>query len=272
MRGQEHIAISTGVYPPTATFEQIVEAAGHLSVNGIEFLIGGSRSLDVLRQGEELRRLMNLKSIRFASVHFPFRIEGKPLDFLNELLLDFNYFSRLFEDVCSFAKAVNSKIVVVHAGGEVLPPGVTRGEAHELLAKYLSGLAEKARGNGLTLALENASSQPLMLCKTPEELLYVARKCRIGVCLDLNHVLVCSIDPEAMIRKLDEYIVHVHLSGVDGEQHTAITDKQPWTLYLNSLEKVGYAGLIVLEGGKAETVDAATRGLAKQVSLLRTRS
>jgi len=270
MHGQERIAISTAVYPSTATFEQVVDAAGQLGVNGIEFLVGGERSLDVLKQGEKLRRLISLKSIRFASVHFPFRIYGKQLDFLNELLFDFNYFSQLFEEVCSFAKIVNSKIVVVHAGGELVPAGVTRGEAHDLLAKYLNKPAEKARENGLTLALENSDNQPLRLCKTPEELLHVARKCKIGVCLDFNHALVCNIKPETMIRKLDEYIVNTHFSGVDKKQHVAITDKQPWNLYLNLLGKIGYNGLIVLEGGKAETVDAATKNLIKQIGYLRT--
>jgi len=71
MRGQERIAISTAVYPPTATFEQVVDAAGQLGVNGVEFLVGGGRSLDVLKQGEKLRCLVNYRPLKGVAFHWP---------------------------------------------------------------------------------------------------------------------------------------------------------------------------------------------------------
>jgi sugar phosphate isomerase/epimerase len=142
------------------------------------------------------------------------------------------------------AYRIGASLVVVHPP----PPGMP-------LARWAAGPLERARGEGVRIAVENMPrGQPKYAfsirrnrsCHLPEHLYGIG-----DVTLDTSHVGASSLDLMQVYGKLAHQLCHVHLSDSDltgGDQHRLPgRGKLPLAELLAALERDDYRGAVSLE-------------------------
>ncbi len=142
------------------------------------------------------------------------------------------------------AVKVGAPLVVVHPP----PPG-------RPLARWAAGPLERARGEGVRIAVENMprglpkyafSIRRNRSCHLPEQLFGIG-----DVTLDTSHVGASGLDLMQVYDKLAGQLRHVHLSDSDltgGDQHRLPgRGKLPLAEFLAALERDGHPGAVSLE-------------------------
>jgi inosose dehydratase len=92
------------------------------------------------------------------------------------------------------------------------------------LADVLAVLAGEARSLGHPLGFHGHTGTYV---ETPEELARLASETDaglVGICLDTGHVTVGGGDPVAMLRRLGDRVVHVHVKDVAGDVLARLLD------------------------------------------------
>jgi len=142
------------------------------------------------------------------------------------------------------AVKIEAPLVVVHPP----PPG-------RPLARWAAGTLERARGEGVRIAVENmprgGAKYPFSIrrdrsCHRPEHLFDIG-----DITLDTSHVAASGLDLIEAYDKLAGQLRHVHLSDSDltgGDQHRLPgKGKLPLAEFLAALERDDYPGAVSLE-------------------------
>ena len=114
---------------------------------------------------------------------------------------------------------------VARAGRAAAPetPGLSEA-GWQSLADVLGVLSGEARSLGHPLGFHGHTGTYV---ETPEELARLASETDpglVGICLDTGHVTVGGGDPVAMLRRLGDRVVHVHVKDVAGDVLARLLD------------------------------------------------
>ncbi|MBR5006455.1 MAG: sugar phosphate isomerase/epimerase [Clostridia bacterium] len=150
---------------------------------------------------------------------------------------------------------IGCKKLVVHPFYYKLPDTLEASEEFEMNVRSYSALAETAKEHGVMVLLENMFStykgKPYAACCSDihyaetliDTLNGLAGGKVFGFCLDTGHLLLCSHDALAVMRRLGDRIeaIHVHDNNGEKDQHIApymgIAD---WNRFIRGLAEIGY--------------------------------
>ena len=227
------VALSTAsVFPERAP--DAFQTAARLGYDGIEVMVTTD---PVSQDAAVLRKLSDYHGIPVVAVHAP------------NLLITQRVWGRdpwiKLDRSRELARALGARIVVVH------PPFRWQRD----YARYFeAGIAEMSEPGGVTLAVENL--YPLLRGET-EIAAYAPHWNPVemdsaAVTLDVSHAAVSGSDVLAMAKQLGDRLAHVHLSdgtkpGLPDEHLVPGRGTQPCAELLTWLNRVGYAGHVVLE-------------------------
>jgi len=168
------------------------------------------------------------------------------------------------------ARGLGIDLVVVHPGrcsSSKDPPE----EYWPALLESLGLLARRARGFGITLAVENMEPRPKEILVRPIDLERLFGEISsLGLCLDLAHAAVGGLGMvEEFLARLGSRIRHVHISNVgDGKVHLPL-DKGRLPLTPAALDFLReFRGALTLEGAWEPGEQVARLGLTKLRGLL----
>jgi len=155
------------------------------------------------------------------------------------------------------AKILRAKVVVVHPGKKTTKTQ-PREQAWQLLVDGFNELIDFAKKLKVILSVENMAPHPKELVVTCQDIITLLENeglynRGLGLTLDVAHANVCSKNVYRFMRKVKNYILHVHLSNNAGPESKVIHSP----LYegnidirkvLRLLKKFGYDNYITIEG------------------------
>ena len=214
------------------------------------------------------RTLADEYGIELWSFHLPF-MPFKEIDISNPALAERSvaYLKGVMEKV----SAIGVKIFVIHPSGEPISD-TERPERMEIAKKSLAELAAFADTLGATIAVENLPRTCLGNTTADMKELVTAHP-SLRICFDTNHLLTESA--EYFIDTLGDKIITAHISDYDfvNERHWLPGEgKIDWSLLVNKLKSVGYAGpwLYEIDFGCPKTIirerDLTCEDFAKNAS------
>ncbi len=247
------IALSTGsLY--TYGLARVVGLAAEAGFDGVELMV--DRPWDA-RQPAYVRQLAGRAGLPILAVHSPFvpDVPGWPLDEIGRL-----------ESSCALARCLGAGLVVAHlphrfcavrvemyglqARPRLLPlPLPRRGPYRAFLSNGLAAFEAEQR---VRIGVENMPSRRLAGRRLN---LYAMNDVETlaglpHLTLDTTHVGTWGLDLLAVYERLQERIVHVHLSNYDGQEHR-LPDRGhlPLAELLRRLARDRYEGVVTLELG-----------------------
>jgi len=224
------------------------EAVSFISEAGVTYL----ELLDEARirlNKERIRVLEQLKSTLNLNytLHAPF---------VDINVASFNPYMRLaalryLESSLHHASKLECAIWVLHAGYYPHPKTVKR--AYEISLKSIEYLARKAEGLGLTVAVENGSTDFNYLFVKAEDFERYFQRLEglnnVKVCLDVGHANTAGQINE-FLKRLSSRIAHVHVHDNHGssDEHLPLYEGNvDWKGFLTELSRLGFEGVVVVE-------------------------
>ncbi len=187
--------------------------------------------------------------IKIRSFHLPFG----PSDMVNPANPDkkvSQYTVDLDKHLIEKAALVGSEIVVIHTCNG--PVSVEDRPLWMAQAQYtMSTLAEFASQFGIQVAVEN-QPRAALIGSADDILELIEADRRLGICFDVNHLMVERDTHENFIKKCGDKIVTIHVSDYDflNERHWLPGEgKNDWQMIVRVLENVGYQGPWMYELG-----------------------
>ena len=151
------------------------------------------------------------------------------------------------------AARAGAKVIVLHPSSEPITDE-DRPERLRLSREAIVELAEVAKANGVSLAVENLPRT--CLTRTSDEMIALVKDTGAGVIFDTNHNLIeDNVDYINNVADAGLTILSIHISdyyrdenGVLDERHTLPgTGINDWNAIVNTLVKRGYEGPLMYE-------------------------
>ena len=141
------------------------------------------------------------------------------------------------------------RICVIHPSTEPNPLGEGRDELIDISSESLASLADYAAKYGVTIAVEELP-RTCLGNNSSELLRLISKNDKLRVCFDTNHLL--GEDHRSFIKAVGKKIITLHVSDYDflNERHWLPGEgKIDWVGVVDSLESVGYDGVLLYELG-----------------------
>ena len=150
--------------------------------------------------------------------------------------------------------ALDGKLAVLgSAGARKCPDGFPRKPAGEQLAVSVGRMADMMNERGMCLGIEQIAPFETNMINTLDEaesLVSALNRPNVGLVVDLAHMSLAGIDPEA-ISRLGQPVLHAHIAKPKGRLAPIAGDGQDalYERFLRSLRAIGYNGRLSIETG-----------------------
>ena len=184
-------------------------------------------------------------------VHMNFLEEAKLKNIIHAPFSDVNIGSlnekvrrislELLFETFEIAHEMGSALVVIHPGHHS-PLSSRFPKAYEKVQKRsLEEISKISQKIGITVALENMPSYPILDGQTPERIKELIDGTEILVTFDIGHLNTVNAQFDKFIELLEDRIIYTHLSDNHGtnDSHLALGEGNiPWKTLLNQLKDI----------------------------------
>lgn len=175
---------------------------------------------------------------------FPGEIAISGRDFDPAVINEYTDF--LFDRLAKLGTEVS---VLGSGGARSVPQGEDPDECMERFYKAIYIIAENAKKNGISVALEPLQSAECNILNTVEKAAGICKAVghsSVGINPDLYH-MYCENEPFENLAKYIDYVKHVHVSDYKNRIYPTPDDGCEYAKVLKILNDAGYTGRISLE-------------------------
>ncbi|MDR3282186.1 MAG: sugar phosphate isomerase/epimerase [Candidatus Methanoplasma sp.] len=159
------------------------------------------------------------------------------------------------------AAAMGAQTVTVHPGVYSMAVGGMKARAEDLARLSLKTVSRAAKEYGVTVAVENMPSIPVMMGRTPEELGALVEGMDLGICFDIGHANTMG-NIDEFLDRFEGKIANVHIHDNNGDRDAHLTMGEGSIDFRPVVSKLsGYRGNYVIESKSLESAVKSTTAL-----------
>lgn len=239
------IGLSSGHYSKLT--QEVFDAYSAAGIKYMEFCLRHIRDLEnpdikteayTCHNADDLKQMSERSGVKLWSLHVPY---GEFYDLSVTDDAERAYAVKKYGELIRYTGEIGAKITVVHPSFEPIEES-QRAERLRCTADSLAKLADTAAACGVTVAVENLPRT--CLGRDGKEMQYLlTADDRLGLCFDVNHLLIQS--HKDFMGDIGGRIVTVHISDYDfvDERHLLPgKGKIDWAELILLLKQAGYSG------------------------------
>ncbi|MBS7609261.1 sugar phosphate isomerase/epimerase [Candidatus Bathyarchaeota archaeon] len=227
--------------------EDIIRSLSILGFDGIEVSAWSGYQTDISRLGKE-----DCKRIRKLARDFGLIINAlgchtailEPKDWVRR--------DRIERTKKCIDAALQMDCPIVDTLSGPKPKDLSDGESWQILAQALGEVLDYAEKNGITIGFEPHVGNFVYELRTVLELLKLVPSKNLAITFDQSHFAIQGLDLGSILRKLKDFIAHVHVKDVRGifpnyEFLIPGEGSFPFEDFFSDLHGFGYEGFITAE-------------------------
>jgi len=250
------VGVSTCLFPKCMLTEEICRLMAEARLENVELLGWFLENEEYYKYdlGPDYYEMLASYGVHVVSGHPRFRDFSSPTERVRQRAVAY-----AIEDLDDFAKAPGCRLAVLHPSGN-FKNASERPARFKNSLESLKRVVDHARKVGIEPTVENMLTMPCMIGDTPEELMELAEKLGVQVCIDLGHANCTS----GVLKWLDVCkpglrAVHVHDSRrTGGTTPQTVGDDHlfpgsggiDWQEVFEGLEATGYDSMFMYEVGQ----------------------